>query len=230
MSKIQNADVHPSVSSEARARNTASDIRIPSFGVCFGAGTSNFGFPCWRRGAFTLVELLIVISIIIILAGLTIATMGYVQDKGKRSRTEAEIAAISAALESYKADNGVYPKSADTDALDPADGSAGANYQKASQYLYGELSGDIDFKGGSDGTRKAYFGFKPQMLAGTKDSNGNLTSISYIQDPFGMSYGYSTMHQVNTNKGYNPTYDLWSTGGTGSNGTATDQSKWIKNW
>ena len=43
------------------------------------------------------------------LAGLILATSGYVQKKGPRSRAEAEIAALSAALESYKADNGIYP-------------------------------------------------------------------------------------------------------------------------
>ena len=59
--------------------------------------------------AFTILELLIVISIIIVLAGLILATSGYVQKKGARSRAEAEIAALSAALENYKADNGIYP-------------------------------------------------------------------------------------------------------------------------
>src|SRR5205085_2122538 len=62
------------------------------------------------RRAFTLIELLVVISIIVILAGLILSTVGYVQKKGARSRAEAEIAAISAALESYKADNGIYPR------------------------------------------------------------------------------------------------------------------------
>ena len=69
------------------------------------------------RAAFTILELLIVISIIIVLAGLILATSGYVQKKGARSRTEAEIAAMSAALENYKADNGIYPTSPETDAL-----------------------------------------------------------------------------------------------------------------
>lgn len=58
------------------------------------------------HSAFTVVELLIVIAIILVLAGLILATSGYVQTKGKRSRAEAEIAALSAALENYKADNG----------------------------------------------------------------------------------------------------------------------------
>src|SRR3954466_11811924 len=71
------------------------------------------------RVAFTLIELLVVMVIIIVLAGLILATAGYVQNKGKRSRAEAEIAAMSAALENYKADNGIYPRDGTSDALDP---------------------------------------------------------------------------------------------------------------
>ncbi len=58
---------------------------------------------------FTLIELLVVIAIIAILASLVLSAAGFVQKKGARSRTEAEIAAIGAALESFKADNGDYP-------------------------------------------------------------------------------------------------------------------------
>jgi type II secretion system protein G len=57
----------------------------------------------------TLIELLIVVAIIAILAGLTLSTMGYVNKKGARSRAEAEIAALSAAIESYKLEFGTYP-------------------------------------------------------------------------------------------------------------------------
>ena len=53
-------------------------------------------------------------AIIIILAGLILATSGYVQNKGARSRAETEIAAMSAALENYKADNGIYPSEHET--------------------------------------------------------------------------------------------------------------------
>ena len=52
---------------------------------------------------------LVVMAIILVLAGLVLATSSYVHNKGARSRAEAEIAAMSAALENYKADNGVYP-------------------------------------------------------------------------------------------------------------------------
>lgn len=62
-----------------------------------------------HRG-FTLIELLIVITIIAILASLVLSAAGYAQKKGARSRAEAEIAAVGAALENYKADNGDYPQ------------------------------------------------------------------------------------------------------------------------
>jgi len=74
------------------------------------------------------------------------------------------------------------------------------------------------------------------MLGGTRDANGNLTSVTYIQDPVGNSYGYSTAYQawvdggsLGTQTGYNPSFDLWSTTGTTS-GSPSDRLQWIKNW
>ena len=199
---------------------------------------SNFEFRISNgRGqavrAFTIIELLVVIAIIIVLAGLILATTGYVQNKGARSRAEAEIAAMSAACESYKADNGIYPRDATaTDGVDPASAPVGgAAYQAATKYLYGALSGDNEnynnqIDTANERQNKNYFAFKPQMLAGTKDSNGNITAVTYIRDPFGNSYGYSTAKASGANFGYNPTFDLWST----ANGSPTDQNQWVKNW
>src|SRR5919197_1168731 len=69
--------------------------------------------------AFTLIELILVIGIIIVLAGLVLSTAGYARKKAALARAETEIAAMSAAIENYKADNGVYPRdAATTDTLD----------------------------------------------------------------------------------------------------------------
>ena len=71
-----------------------------------------------RKSAFTLIELLVVMAIIGVLASLVLAASSSVRTKGARSRTEAEIAAMAAALESYKADNGDYPSnSVSTDTI-----------------------------------------------------------------------------------------------------------------
>jgi len=213
--------------------------RIRSSGL---SSSSTFG----AGGAFTLIELMVVIAIIIILAGLILSTVGYVQKKGARARAETEIAAISAACESYKADNGIYPSIAATAALAPNSDPAGgdptqAAFQNASLYLYEELSGDHDANrsvnaaddlSGNGVVPKTYFTFKPNMLSPTDQT----LNVQYIRDPFGNSYGYSTFESANSGSanGNNPTFDLWSTVGETakkSGETFTQyQQRWIKNW
>ena len=169
---------------------------------------------------FTIVEVLVVMVIILVLAGLVLATSSYVHKKGARSRAEAEIAAMSAALDNYKADNGVYPADTSVDAKTNPDPSA---YAAASLTLYKYLSGDVDNDANRIIEATSYMSFKPNQLAPV-DLTQNVT---YIKDPFGNSYGYSTIYQTDSTKGYNPTFDLWSTaGGTGDSG----KPGWIKNW
>lgn len=160
-------------------------------------------------------------TIILVLVGLVLSTTGYVQNKGARSRAAAEIAAMSAALENYRADNGVYPKDADTDSLDAKVdfNPTQDKYTSASLYVYEQLSGDLDNNRSAE--LKSYFAFKDNQLSPT---TGN---VSYIKDPFGNCYGYSTAGQAGTGAGYNPTFDLWSTAGSTS---STGTSSWVKNW
>ena len=86
------------------------------------------------------------------------------------------------------------------------------------------------------------------LWANPSTRSGNVLGIS---DPWGSSYGYSTANQdyqdeVNGTgkyttpnsgakvRGYNPTFDLWSTSGkttAPTPGTSTDMTlQWIKNW
>src|SRR6266540_5846055 len=197
------------------------------------------------RSAFTLIELIVVTAVIIILTGLVLSTVGYVQKKGARARAETEIAAMSAACENYKADNGIYPRdttNSTTDNLaaltdpnyatknppDPAPTSydpANAAYSPASFYLYAQLSGNLN---GDRSTlsQKAYISFNPNMLL----PPGGAGPVTAIKDPFGNNYGYSTAQQADPSKGFNPTFDLWSTGGTTNGTDAAYEKAWIKNW
>jgi prepilin-type N-terminal cleavage/methylation domain-containing protein len=187
-----------------------------SRGVCIKRLTNETGF--------TLIELIVVTTVIVILTGLVLSTVGYVQKKGARARAETEIAAMSAACENYKADNGIYPRdntaSQYTDTLDARNNfdATQAVYQHASFYLYTQLSGDSS--GNRSPTGKSYMEFKPKMLY----PDDQTQNVQYIRDPFHNSYGYSTANQADPTKGYNPTFDLWSTA------NSTDPNQWIKNW
>ena len=208
-----------------------------------------------RRRGFTVIEILVVMVIILVLAGLVLATSSFVRNKAARSRAEAEIAALSAALENYKADNGVYPRdpilNTATDKLNARtmgnQASATEPFKTAGLVLYRALSGDRnldrtitndDEKYNIDGSSlnpqltqppTSYFSFKPNQLSPSDQSQ----SVQFIRDPFGNSYGYSTANQYSSTTGYNPTFDLWSTSNLmtdppSSNDTITPQ--WIKNW
>ena len=176
------------------------------------------------RHAFTILELLVVLTIIIVLAGLILATSGYVQNKGARSRTGVEIAAISAALENYKADHGMYPSNDDTKALDPATTNP-SDYRSASSYLYSQVTGDDDANPITPApiSTRNYFGgaLRPSMLAPNPPGPS-----TYLQDPFRNSYGYSTAKSEDSAGavGYNPSFDLWSTA------NSANPVQWIKNW
>ena|SRR5437762_2300427 len=181
-----------------------------------------------RCNAFTLIELVLVVGIIIVLAGLVLSTVGYARKKGARARAETEMAALTAACENYKADNGVYPRqTSSTDMLDARLSGNPSTYQTSSLYLYEQLSGDSS--GNRNPTGKSYMAFKPNMLFPADQTQ----NVQYLQDPFGNSYGYSTIQVAtqDTTKGYNPTFDLWTTCTlTSSPPSAADQNQWIKNW
>ena len=67
-----------------------------------------------ERG-FTLVELLIVIVILGILAGIVVFAVGNLTTDAQSSACNTEKAMINTALESYKAKNGSYPSSSNAD-------------------------------------------------------------------------------------------------------------------
>lgn len=195
------------------------------------------------ESAFTLIELVLVVGIIAVLSALVLSTVGYARKKGARARAETEIAAISAACENYKADNGIYPRdttNSTTDNLraltnpnyptqpDPLPTSydpSNVAYSAASFYLYAQLSGNPNGDR-ANYSQKSYFQFKPNMLLPA----GGTGLVTAIADPFGNSYGYSTAKQATPSYGFNPTFDLWSTGGTSNATNAAYEQAWIKNW
>jgi prepilin-type N-terminal cleavage/methylation domain-containing protein len=190
--------------------------------------------------SFSLVELLVVMAIIAILASLILAAGTAVINKGLRSRTSAEIQAMSTAAEGYKTDNGIYPQgdgilltnSAGTPYSDTTYDGTSTEYQTNSTLLYIALSAQTNFATPPAAGTKVYMSFKVNQVGNPSGS------YSYIMDPWTKSYGYSTGTPIGSGSPSYPYtgngfFDLWSTAGVT---TAQVSSKpaltntWLGNW
>jgi prepilin-type N-terminal cleavage/methylation domain-containing protein len=163
------------------------------------------------RAAFTLIEILAVITIIGILAGLTLGAAGAVRRHGATSTAKAEVAALQAACDRYFADNNLYPT---TNSMpDPSSSYAptASIYTGAGKLLFTNLFGGNQYNVAP--SAKRYFEPKPAMVSSTNTAN------PYLQDPWGYAYGYNS-------DGTNAPL-IWSTAGqTNAAGT----NKWITSW
>src|SRR6266446_5631755 len=61
-------------------------------------------------GAFTLIELLITISVIVLLAGILLPVVLNARKSARQTRIAADLQTIATGLEAYKADFGDYPR------------------------------------------------------------------------------------------------------------------------
>jgi prepilin-type N-terminal cleavage/methylation domain-containing protein len=153
--------------------------------------------------AFTLIELLAVIAIIGILAGLTLGAAGAVRRHGAASTAKAEVAALQAACDRYFADNSTYPIG--TASPTTVTAPAGATN------LFTNLLGSATLTAAPNSKR--YFEPKPAMVFTN-------TSPNYFIDPWGYAYGYNS-------DGTNAPL-IWSTAGQTTGGANTN--KWITSW
>lgn len=101
----------------------------------FMSGRFRFRRASVRRAphaAFTLLELLAVITLIAVLTAVVIGVGRHAAQAGKIARAKAEMAALSASLEAYRRQYGDYPRIAADNSLDLVDGA---------EQLYLALSG-----------------------------------------------------------------------------------------
>ena len=164
--------------------------------------------------AFTLIELMAVIVIIVILAGIVVGSMGYVNDKQARSKAKVQIDLLSKALEDYKMDNGTYP--ATTNSPTPVAANTNLLYKK----LYEEGAADPINK-------KIYLA----ELDPDNNKQGWILKVSgtpTIIDPWGNHYRYRTAKNstgADNLATQNPDFDLWSAGKDGATDSAPEMSK-----
>ncbi len=160
-----------------------------------------------KHAAFTLIEMVVVMAIIMILAGLVVAITGYVNRKSAMTRATSEIETLKLACQNYKAETGGYPQDTKsdgtagyTDTLSPKKhfNPLSTEYTNAGKYLYQQLTGDkVGFSAEPDGIpddgEQVYLkDFDARMLKADRDTTNKITRVYYFWDPFGYPYGYST--------------------------------------
>ncbi|MDP0490969.1 MAG: prepilin-type N-terminal cleavage/methylation domain-containing protein [Verrucomicrobiota bacterium JB023] len=174
--------------------------------------------PHSRRSGFTMVELLVTISIIMVLMALAFGTYTLLQGKAKISKASTEIKLFENRLQEYEADTGEFP--------------AGDGTERSTSELYQRLYED----GVLNSSSKIYMS--------ELDPDGNMFSRriknGIIIDPFKDKNPYFYLRGVDENgqqreDAYNPDFDLWSLGpngvGRGKGGNDQDATEDdITNW
>ena len=188
-----------------------------------------------HAAGFSMIELMTVVAIMVILAGLLIAALPGIQSKINRGKVESLMADLANGLSKYQLDHGVYPQNplngGDRDAIG-LDGSS---------ILYKHLSGDwdedgeVDYDPDTDTGEKVYV---PRLsFRENQESSDPRVGVSaggkfVILDAYGSEMRYlADPPNIDPEKrgSINPTYDLWSI--VDADPTAPeDQARHITNW
>ncbi|MBC7979097.1 MAG: type II secretion system protein GspG [Armatimonadetes bacterium] len=160
---------------------------------------------------FTLIEMLVTITIIVILAGLSVGGFNFVAAKQANEKAKIQISLLSKALEEYKLDNGDYPPTGDAIS---ADGNTGILF-KALYY---------------DGTQtpnsaKIYLSELDPAANKQGWTTGTASATTRIIDPWGEPYRYRSGIAADGSanaSAQNPDFDLSSKGKDGIDGNADD--------
>jgi general secretion pathway protein G len=177
-----------------------------------------------HRAAFTLIELMAVITIIIILAGLVVGGMGFVTERQAKEKAKTQVALLSKAIEEYKLDMGKYPGTADNTGI--AGTGVSEQLYQALFYQGYEFSKNPN-RTDTPTNPKASKIYLPE-LDPRSSKQGWVNSVTSAEppastkiiDPWGQDYRY----RKGTNA-QNPDFDLWSTGKDGKSQTGNTDSQ-----
>jgi type II secretory pathway pseudopilin PulG len=164
--------------------------------------------PHPRAGTgFTLVELLTVVAIIMILAGLTVGGLSYFNRKVAEDKTRMQLKLLANGLEAYYFDFGEYPE-ATTD-------EGNENSNSGSNALYMALFYDTDDDGENYKDDDEQDIYVPDLDPASNNQgwiSGTGANVKLI-DGFANEYKYRKVDDASLMK--NPDYDLWSVGPDG---------------
>lgn len=151
------------------------------------------------RSGFTLLELLAVIAIIAVLTGIVIGVGRRASEAGKVARAKAELAALSAALESYKRHYGDYPQIVSEASVASA---------AAAEQLYAALNGQ---RGPRLDSANNFFAapqrtFFEAAKFTLRDPTATPTAPNALLDPWGRPYRYA--YNTRTNGWQSPSFLL----------------------
>ena len=173
--------------------------------------------PRSGKAAFTLIELMAVITIIVILAALVVGGLGFVKDRQAKEKARIQIALLSKAIEEYKLDIGKYPG---VDANTQATGLITDELYDQLFYQgweFGENPARVDTPTDPKATKIYLADLDPastkQGWVKTSKAEKPAPRLKII-DPWGKEYHY----RKGTNA-MNPDFDLWSEGKDGKTKT-----------
>ncbi len=132
------------------------------------------------RAGFTLIEMLVVISIIAILMGLAFPAFHGVQNSAKKTQAKNDLVQIVTAVNAFYTEYGRYPTNAPDDASASYGGLNGAN----NGAIIGELRGTSI----ALNTRQIAFLSVPDAKDQSKPRSGVKTANSEFFDPWGTAY------------------------------------------
>ena len=149
---------------------------------------------------FTLVELLVAISIVIVLAGLSFGVLSYVQQRQARETARVQLGLLELGLESYFADHGEYPENRRSNGERGSDDLQRALFppEEDGKIYVVELDPENDTQGWLSGSGNSF----------------------QILDPWGEEYRFRSSTTQNVTA--NPGFDLWSAGPDGESATSSN--------
>lgn len=179
--------------------------------------------PRTGKAAFTLIEVMAVITIIVILAGLVVGGMGFVSERQAKEKAKVQMALLSKALEEYKLDMGTYPPTADL----AVTGALTTSKSYNSGTLFKALFWDSDNDSAGvpvDLDQRIYLADLDPVTSKQGWTTAPASDKTKILDPWGNEYMYRTATGIPNattgvaaanNSTQNPDFDLWSAGKNG---------------